>query len=47
MEISSESEDGDAETAIAGDEDANDSSVARLKSQEAETSRIQVLTFIL
>ncbi|VDO66645.1 unnamed protein product [Onchocerca flexuosa] len=42
MEISTESEE-DAETAIGRDEDINNLSAAeRLRSQEAETSRIQV-----
>ncbi|CAG9539394.1 unnamed protein product [Cercopithifilaria johnstoni] len=41
MEISTENDDEDAETAVGGDEGTNDSSATHLRSQEAETSRIQ------
>uniref|UniRef100_A0A158Q757 DNA-directed RNA polymerase subunit n=1 Tax=Elaeophora elaphi TaxID=1147741 RepID=A0A158Q757_9BILA len=39
--FSTESEDEEAETTAEGDKDVNDSSGTRLRSQEAETSRIQ------
>lgn len=42
MEISTESENEDAEAAVEGDEDEYDLSAARPRSHKAETYRIQV-----